>query len=148
MNISDIIKQAREELGMTQEDLAERLEVSRQAVSKWESAQSYPEMDTILRICDLYQVNLDTLMRGSVEDSLVEDTAQYDKFMNRFSKRMAFAIGGIIAGVGGVLTFLPQIALLFCSCPCWRTRAICPGRPSSWTGSCTASGCTASRSSR
>lgn len=85
--------------GQTQEQLAEILEVSRQSVSKWESAQSYPEMDTILRICDLYQVNLDTLLRGSVEDSLVEDTAQYDRFMNRFSKRMAFAIGGIIADV-------------------------------------------------
>ena len=86
--------------GQTQEQLAEILEVSRQSVSKWESAQSYPEMDTILRICDLYQVNLDTLMRGSVEDSLVEDTAQYDRFMNRFSRRMALAVGGIIAGVG------------------------------------------------
>ncbi len=86
--------------GQTQEQLAEILEVSRQSVSKWESAQSYPEMDTILRICDLYQVNLDTLLRGSVEDSLVEDTAQYDKFMNRYSRRMALAIGSIIAGVG------------------------------------------------
>ena len=86
--------------GQTQEQLAELLDVSRQSVSKWESAQSYPEMDTILRIRDLYRVDLDTLMRGSVEDSLVEDTAQYDKFMNRYSRRMALAIGSIIAGVG------------------------------------------------
>lgn len=100
MAFSDNLQFLRTRQGQTQEQLAEVLEVSRQSVSKWESAQSYPEMDTILRICDLYQVNLDTLMRGSVEDSLVEDTAQYDKFMNRFSKRMAFAIGGIIAGVG------------------------------------------------
>ena len=42
MNISDIIRQAREELGLTQEDLAERLEVSRQAVSKWELGASVP----------------------------------------------------------------------------------------------------------
>ena len=100
MAFSDNLQFLRTHRGQTQEQLAEVLEVSRQSVSKWESAQSYPEMDTILRICDLYQVNLDTLMRGSVEDSLVEDTAQYDKFMNRFSKRMAFAIGGIVAGVG------------------------------------------------
>ena len=65
----------RAQAGITQEQLAEQLEVSRQSVSKWEGGQSFPEMDTLLRICDLYQVNLDTLMRGSVEDSLVEDTA-------------------------------------------------------------------------
>ena len=100
MAFSDNLQFLRSRQGQTQEQLAEVLEVSRQSVSKWESAQSYPEMDTILRICELYHVDLDTLMRGSVEDSLVEDTAQYDSFMNRFSRRMAFAIGGIIAGLG------------------------------------------------
>ena len=100
MAFSENLQFLRTRQGQTQEQLAELLEVSRQSVSKWESAQSFPEMDTILRICDLYQVNLDTLMRGSVEDSLVEDTAQYDRFMNRFSLRISFAIGGIIAGVG------------------------------------------------
>lgn len=100
MAFSDNLQFLRSRQGQTQEQLAETLDVSRQSVSKWESGQSYPEMDTILRICELYSVSLDTLMRGSVEDSLVEDTAQYDTFMNRFSKRMAFAVGGIIAGVG------------------------------------------------
>ena len=100
MAFSNNLQFLRTRQGQTQEQLAELLEVSRQSVSKWESAQSFPEMDTILRICDLYGVDLDTLMRGSVESSLVEDTAQYDAFMNRFSRRMAFAIGGIIAGVG------------------------------------------------
>ena len=100
MAFSDNLQFLRTRRSQTQEQLAEMLEVSRQSVSKWESAQSYPEMDTILRICDLYHVDLDTLMRGSVEDSLVEDTAQYDRFMTRFARRMAFSIGGIIAGVG------------------------------------------------
>ena len=100
MAFSDNLQFLRTHRGQTQEQLAEILEVSRQSVSKWEGAQSFPEMDTILRICDLYGVDLDTLMRGSVEDSLVEDTAHYDSFMNRFSRRMALAIGGIIAGVG------------------------------------------------
>ena len=99
MAFSDNLQFLRTRRGETQEQLAETLEVSRQSVSKWESGQSYPEMDTILRLCELYGVDLDTLMRGSVEESLVEDTAQYDRFMNGFSRRMAFAVGGIIAGV-------------------------------------------------
>ena len=99
MAFSDNLQFLRARQGQTQEQLAEILEVSRQSVSKWESAASYPENDTILRICDLYRVDLDTLMRGSVEDSLVEDTAQYDKFMSSFARRIAFSVGGIIAGV-------------------------------------------------
>ena len=126
MAFSDNLQFLRGRHGQTQEQLAEILEVSRQSVSKWESAQSFPEMDTILHICDLYHVNLDTLMRGSVEASLVEDTAQYDSFMNRFSKRMAFAVGGIIAGVGlcglldarGVSEYLTGASLLLIIAVC------------------------------
>lgn len=66
--------------GLTQEQLAEQLEVSRQSVSKWEGGQSFPEMETLLHICNLYDVNLDVLLRGSVEESQVADTAQYDGF--------------------------------------------------------------------
>ena len=60
-------------------------------------------METLLHICNLYDVNLDVLLRGSVEESQVADTAQYDAFMNRFSRRISFAVGGILAGVGGML---------------------------------------------
>ncbi len=100
MAIPENLQFIRAQAGVTQEQLAEQLEVSRQSVSKWEGGQSFPEMDTLLRICDLYDVNLDTLLRGSVEESRVEDTALYDQFMSRFARRMAAAIGGIIAGAG------------------------------------------------
>lgn len=88
---------------VTQEQLAEQLGVSRQSVSKWESGNSFPEMETLLRICDLYSVNLDALLRGSLEERLVSDTAQYNAFMDRFSLRMAGAIGAILAAVGTMI---------------------------------------------
>ena len=100
MSFSENLQFIRAQAGVTQEQLAEQLEVSRQSVSKWEGGQSFPEMDTLLRICDLYNVNLDTLLRGSVEESRVEDTTQYEGFMSRFARRMALSIGGIVAGVG------------------------------------------------
>ena len=99
MAFSDNLQFIRAQAGVTQEQLAEQLDVSRQSVSKWESGASFPEMDTLLRICDLYDVNMDTLLRGSVEESRVSDTARYDGFMNRFSLRMALSISAIIAGV-------------------------------------------------
>ena len=99
MAFSDNLQFIRAQAGVTQEQLAEQLDVSRQSVSKWESGASFPEMDTLLRICDLYNVDLDTLLRGSVEKDRVSDTAQYDGFMNRFSLRVGLSISAIIAGV-------------------------------------------------
>jgi len=100
MPFSENLQFIRAQAGLTQEQLAEQLDVTRQSVSKWEGGQSYPEMDTLLRICDLYDVNLDTLLRGSVEESRVGDTARYDAFMNRFAWRISGAAAGIIAGIG------------------------------------------------
>ena len=56
-------------------------------------------MDTLLRICDLYDVNMDTLLRGSVEESRVSDTVRYDDHMNHFSLQIALSVFAIIAGV-------------------------------------------------
>ncbi len=100
MPFSENMQFIRAQAGLTQEQLAEQLDVTRQSVSKWEGGQSFPEMDTLLRVCDLYGVNLDTLLRGSVEESRVGDTACYDAFMNRFARRISGAVAGIIAGVG------------------------------------------------
>ena len=99
MAFSENLQFIRTQAGVTQEQLAEQLDVSRQSVSKWESGASFPEMDTLLRICDLYNVNLDTLLRGSVEESRVSDTARYDDHMNRFSLQIALSVFAIIAGV-------------------------------------------------
>ena len=100
MAFSENLQFLRAQNGVTQEQLAEQLDVSRQSVSKWESGASFPEMDTLLRLCDLYGVNLDTLLRGSLEESLVSDTARYDAFMNRFSLCITGSVGAIIAALG------------------------------------------------
>lgn len=60
--------------GMTQEELAERLDVSRQTVSKWETQQAYPEMDKLLALCDLFSCTLDQLVR---EDMNIADAEHY-----------------------------------------------------------------------
>lgn len=65
MAFSDNLQFLRARAGITQEQLAEQLEVSRQSVSKWESGASFPEMETLLRLCDLYDTNLDTLLRAA-----------------------------------------------------------------------------------
>ena len=54
MAFSENLQFIRTANSLTQEQLAEQLGVSRQSVSKWESGASFPEMDTLLMICDLY----------------------------------------------------------------------------------------------
>ena len=54
--------------GLTQEELAERLNVSRQSVSKWESAQSMPDIDKILQLSSLFSVTTDCLLKDGQDD--------------------------------------------------------------------------------
>ena len=99
----------RKRAGLTQEDLAEKMEVSRQSVSKWESNAAYPEMDAILRLCDQFGVDMDTLLRGDVSRRFGEDTAGYDKHMNAFSKAVAGGVGLILAGVTVLVALLTGV---------------------------------------
>ncbi len=110
MSLAENLQYLRAREGVTQEQLAERLDVSRQSVSKWESAASYPEMDTLLKLCNMFQVDMDTLLRGSVENSLSEDTAGYDRFMTLYARKIA---GGVSAIVGSVAlwSFLSALGL-------------------------------------
>lgn len=64
MNISDRIQALRKTKGVSQEELADALGVSRQAVSKWESEQSAPELDKIISMSDYFGVTTDYILKG------------------------------------------------------------------------------------
>ena len=64
MELSERLRSLRREKGWSQEELADRIGVSRQALSKWESGQSVPELDKLVMLSELYGVSLDTLVKG------------------------------------------------------------------------------------
>ena len=64
MKISDRILELRRQKGISQEELADKLGVSRQAVSKWESEQSVPEMEKIIAMSEFFDVTTDYLLKG------------------------------------------------------------------------------------
>ncbi|HML45764.1 MAG TPA: helix-turn-helix transcriptional regulator [Clostridia bacterium] len=68
VEIANRLLQLRKEKGLSQEDLAAKLGVTRQAVSKWERAEAAPDTDNLLRLAKLYSVSLDTLLLGGLED--------------------------------------------------------------------------------
>ena len=75
MTFSDKLTALRKKAGWSQEELAERLNVSRQSVSKWESAQSMPDIDKILQLSSLFSVTTDCLLKDTQDDTdrLLED---------------------------------------------------------------------------
>ncbi|HEX2938640.1 MAG TPA: helix-turn-helix transcriptional regulator [Ruminiclostridium sp.] len=68
MGFAEKLQTLRKERGMSQENLAEAIGVSRQAVSKWESAQSYPEIDKLIALSKLFSVSIDSMIKDDNEE--------------------------------------------------------------------------------
>lgn len=65
MEIAERIQSLRKSKGLSQEELADKIGVSRQAVSKWESAQSTPDIDKIILISEYFEVTTDYIIKGT-----------------------------------------------------------------------------------
>lgn len=100
------IKAAREGAGLTQEDLAEHMEVSRQAVSKWEADLSRPSSENLLRLCRLLGLNWEELA-GEAEEIVPPEEERQEPEISREKKdaNMALLLPFLILG-GGLLTLL------------------------------------------
>ena len=68
MSFRDNLLHLRGANNMTQEQLAMLLGVSRQSVAKWEAERSYPEMDKLLKMCEVFNCTLDDLVQGDLTD--------------------------------------------------------------------------------
>ena len=64
MNIADRIQYLRKQNGYSQEELADKVGVSRQAVSKWESEQSTPDLEKVIIMSELFEVTTDYILKG------------------------------------------------------------------------------------
>lgn len=108
MNIGEKIHQIRKLSGMTQEELAEKMNVSRQTVSKWETGASAPDLENAIRLCELFQISLNDFMRGgqSMEQE-TKITLQDIIKLNRRSRQMTVTlIGGLFfLMIGALSTF-------------------------------------------
>ena len=79
MIFSEKLLTLRKAKGMTQEELAEKLEVSRQSISKWESGQSVPELEKIVALSTIFGVTTDSLLKSSEIDDLSVKTEMLEK---------------------------------------------------------------------
>ena len=83
---SENLKKIRKENNLSQEQLADELGVSRQAISKWESAVAYPEMDKIIALCDKFNLNIDDLLHKDIKEVKGEEESKkkINKSINDF----------------------------------------------------------------
>lgn len=79
MDLAEKLLNLRKANGLTQEQLAEKLGVSRQSVSKWESGQAVPELDKVIAICEVFHVTADYLLKPSDMDILSVKTKMLEK---------------------------------------------------------------------
>lgn len=103
MSFGEKLQQLRKEKGLSQEDLAHQLNVSRQAVSKWESQNGYPEIEKMILISDLFQVSLDYLMKEDYEEHENETISSFHLMTQQniedylhFKKSFALRIGSSV----------------------------------------------------
>ena len=81
MELSTQVKKYRTELKLSQEELAEKVYVTRQTVSNWENGKSYPDIHSLLLLSSLFDVSLDQLIKGDIETmKKIVDEQEIKKF--------------------------------------------------------------------
>ncbi|MGG1140241.1 helix-turn-helix domain-containing protein [Bacillus mycoides] len=105
MIFSERLKEEREKRNWSQNDLAEKLHVSRQSVSKWETGKNYPSIEIIIHLSDLFGITIDELLRSDEEltQKVIEDSKQlaYPKWKVFFDSLFML----------GVLLFVTKIGI-------------------------------------
>ena len=85
MILADKIIRLRKKNGWSQEELANKMNVSRQAVSKWEGAQTIPDLEKILQLSILFGVSTDYLLKDEIEDEELTNDSSSDTTIKRIS---------------------------------------------------------------
>lgn len=115
MNVGNQITNIRKTHGMTQEELGQLLHVTRQTVSNWENAKSYPDLQTLVDISNRFDVSLDTILKG---DETMVKAIDMERLSGRIRKEK-FIIDFFTGAGTGIL-----VSCLFSPASAKRTAAI------------------------
>ncbi len=134
MTLAEKILSLRTQRGMSQDDLAEKLEVSRQSVSKWETAQSTPDLDKIIKLANLFGVTVDELVRDGERPQPPEPPEAKVIYVEREKRGLSpVQVLGVVTEVTGValaiigimgapVLILPAVALVVLGLPLLLAR--------------------------
>ena len=104
MELGKHIKMYRQEAHLSQEELANRVYVSRQTISNWENDKSYPDVNSLVLLSEIFRISLDKLIKGDIE--VMKNVIQKEEIekMNRYGK--IYTIMLIVTAVSAVPLFM------------------------------------------
>lgn len=121
MELGNKIKYYRGEKELSQEALAERVYVSRQTISNWENNKSYPDINSIVLLSEIFEISIDNLIKGDVEQMKKEINTEDVKKLNFYATMMAILM--LVALISlmpmlkfiGLYGFIPYFILTACA---------------------------------
>ena len=113
MELGRQIKRHRQEAKLSQEELANRIYVSRQTISNWENDKSYPDVNSLVLLSEIFQISLDKLIKGDID--IMKEAIKKEEIekMNRYGKTYAIMlIATVVSAVPlfmwlGIWAFIP-----------------------------------------
>ena len=105
MTIGDRLLKLRKEKNLSQEELANELDVSRQSISKWETNQTTPDFDKIVTICEYFGITTDELLTGNKD--IVE--AKETNIKNNYARNIAISVGLYIFSLVTIILFAAEL---------------------------------------
>ena len=115
MKFGDNLKLIRKSKKMSQEELAEKVNVSRQSVSKWETGEAYPEMNNILELCKIFNCKINDLVHEDMSDisSLDEEIVMKVAKLNEKKQKQVKALSHTISLIGMIGSIVLKVAIAF-----------------------------------
>jgi len=115
MKFGDNLKIIRKNKKMSQEELAEKVNVSRQSVSKWENGEAYPEMNNILELCKIFNCKLNDLVHTDMSDiaSLDEEIVMNVVKFNEKKQNQVKSLSNVISLIGKIGAIVLKVAIPF-----------------------------------
>lgn len=115
MKFNERIKNRRKELGVTQEDLAKQLYVSRQTLSSWENGRTLPDIDSLVLLSEALDINIDVLIKGDegLKDNIVI-RSNIEKKIEDILEYAAYALlfGAIVLFKSNVYAYILAMLLI------------------------------------
>ncbi len=112
MELNAQIKKYRTELKLSQEELAEKVYVTRQTISNWENGKSYPDIHSLLLLSSLFNVSLDQLIKGDIETMKEIISEQEVKEFNYYGSIFSIHFVLLILSAAPLFMWLEQYALI------------------------------------
>ena len=106
MTLGEKIYELRTQLNLSQGDLANELNVSRQSISKWENGNSTPDLEKIVKLAEIFNVSLDELIKNEEKEETILNTPEQNASIPTKTREKKIGKGLLIAGVISIFVFL------------------------------------------